>query len=106
MGPHDHPESGGVPELQLGQVEHQIADSVVDGRVQDRTGVRRAADVEAAPDDQLDVVAPDVHMRSPIDGLSALDVYRTDCLSCGEVAACKRTDTEFTREGESSSLAR
>lgn len=63
--PHDHPEPGGVPGIQLGQVEHQVADSVVDGRVQDRTGVRRAADVEAAPDDQLGVVAPDVHMRSP-----------------------------------------
>ncbi|EDY63429.1 conserved hypothetical protein [Streptomyces pristinaespiralis ATCC 25486] len=33
--------------------------------MQDRTGVRRAADVEAAPDDQLGMVAPDVHMRSP-----------------------------------------
>ncbi len=65
MGSHDHAEAGGVPGVELGQVQHQIADSVVDGRVQDRTGVRRAADVEAAPDDQLDVVAPDVHMRSP-----------------------------------------
>jgi hypothetical protein len=34
--------------------------------VQDRTGVRRAADGEAAPDDQPGVVALDVHMRSPI----------------------------------------
>ncbi|GGV93861.1 hypothetical protein GCM10015535_57770 [Streptomyces gelaticus] len=33
--------------------------------MQGRTGVRRASDVEAAPDDQLGVVAPDVHMRSP-----------------------------------------
>ncbi|GGS27704.1 hypothetical protein GCM10010238_15620 [Streptomyces griseoviridis] len=33
--------------------------------MQDRTGVRRAADVEAAPDGQLGVIAPDVHMRSP-----------------------------------------
>lgn len=65
VGSHDHTESGGVPGVQFGQVQHQVADAVVDGRVQDRTGVRRAADVEAAPDDQLDVVAPDVHMRSP-----------------------------------------
>lgn len=62
---HDHPESGGVPRIEFGQVEHQIADTVIDSRVQDRTGVRRAANVEAAPDDQLDVVAPDMHMRSP-----------------------------------------
>jgi hypothetical protein len=60
--------------------------------VQDRTGVRRAADVEAAPDDQLDVVAPDVHMRSrecsdfPTDST-------TDCPTATEVAARERTDT-------------
>ncbi len=65
VGPHDHAESGGVPGVQFGQVQHQVADAVVDGRMKDRTGVRRAADVEAAPDDQLGVVAPDVHMRSP-----------------------------------------
>ncbi len=49
VGPHDDAESGGVPGIQLGQVQHQIAGSVVDGRVEDRTGVRRASDVEAAP---------------------------------------------------------
>ena len=52
VGTHDHPEPGGVPGVECGQIEHQVACSVVDGRVQDRTGVRRAADVEAAPDDQ------------------------------------------------------
>ena len=60
VGSHDHPEPGGVPGLQLGQVQHEVADACVDGRVQDRTGVRRAAYVEAAPDDQLGVVALDV----------------------------------------------
>jgi hypothetical protein len=68
-----------------------VADSVVDGRVQDRTGVRRAAYVEAAPDDQLDVVAPDVHMRSP----RVLRLATTDCRTGRSVAPCQRTGTEF-----------
>ncbi|GAA3003198.1 hypothetical protein JCM13580A_19710 [Streptomyces drozdowiczii] len=69
--------------------------------MQDRTGVRRASDVEAAPDDQLGVVAPDVHMRSPgmLRGpvrLSETVSAPTDCGSDRVVAVCKRTDTQFT----------
>ncbi|GLW44422.1 hypothetical protein Stsp02_00840 [Streptomyces sp. NBRC 14336] len=72
--------------------------------MQDRTGVRRAADVEAAPDDQLGVVAPDVH-SAPLGVRCVLrDVCSGDATSDGpkqsEVAVCKRTDTEFTPAGD------
>ncbi|GKQ39888.1 hypothetical protein ALMP_64150 [Streptomyces sp. A012304] len=72
--------------------------------MQDRTGVRRAADVEAAPDDQLDVVAPDVHsaplsVRLVLRGVLS-GVASSDCVKRSEVAVCERTDTEFTRRGE------
>ncbi|GGR48748.1 hypothetical protein GCM10010251_77220 [Streptomyces aurantiogriseus] len=72
--------------------------------MQDRTGVRRAADVEAAPDDQLDVVAPDVHsaplsVRLVLRGVMS-GVASSDCVKRPEVAVCERTDTEFTRRGE------
>ena len=65
MGAHDDTESGRVPGVEFGQVQDQVTAAGVDRRVQGRTGVRRAADVEAAPDDQLGVVAPDVHSHSP-----------------------------------------
>ncbi|MGW0103419.1 hypothetical protein, partial [Nocardia sp. NPDC003354] len=64
------------------------------------------------PDDQLDVVAPDVHMRSPACVFFVVFfVLALRCARCGlsaisgtapsdwpkrpEVAVCKRTDTEF-----------
>ncbi|GAA3239856.1 hypothetical protein Slala03_07000 [Streptomyces lavendulae subsp. lavendulae] len=74
--------------------------AVVEGGVQDRTGVRRAAHVEATPDSEFGVVAPDVHVCSPavlracgpIDPWSAT-LTATDCPAGGEVADCERTDT-------------
>ncbi|GHE30933.1 hypothetical protein GCM10017778_11630 [Streptomyces vinaceus] len=67
-----------------------------------RTGVRRAAHVEAAPDSEFGVVAPDVHMcsrqswvrvrRDPTGPRSAT-LTASDCRSGSEVADRERTDT-------------
>ncbi|GAB7104510.1 hypothetical protein JCM4814A_28240 [Streptomyces phaeofaciens JCM 4814] len=72
--------------------------------MQDRSGISRAAHVEAAPDDQLGVVAPDVHsaplsVRLVLRGVMS-GVACSDCAERSEVAVCERTDTEFTRRGE------
>ncbi|GHB48485.1 hypothetical protein GCM10010347_17920 [Streptomyces cirratus] len=83
--------------------------AAVEGRVEGRTGVRRAAHVEAAPDNEFGVVAPDVHMcsRSPAyvprtfgpTGPWSATLTGTDCPGGREVADCERTDTLIHTNG-------
>ncbi|GGZ58188.1 hypothetical protein GCM10010371_17130 [Streptomyces subrutilus] len=74
--------------------------AVVEGGVEGRTGVRRAAHVEAAPDSEFGVVAPDVHVysrrycvRMVRLGPWSATLTATDCRAGGEVADRERTDT-------------
>ncbi|GLV95914.1 hypothetical protein Slala04_73670 [Streptomyces lavendulae subsp. lavendulae] len=73
--------------------------AVVEGGVEGRTGVRRAAHVEAAPDSEFGVVAPDVHVYSRqycvrmATGPWSATLTATDCRAGREVADRERTDT-------------
>ncbi|GGO92730.1 hypothetical protein GCM10012280_43570 [Wenjunlia tyrosinilytica] len=61
---HDDAESGGVPRVELAEVEYEVPLARVDRGVQDGAGVRGAPDIEAASYGEHGVVAPDMHSRS------------------------------------------
>ncbi len=61
VGAHDHAQTGGVPELQPAEVEHEVAEAAVDGLVQPRPRVGGGTHVEAAFEGQRHVVAGDAH---------------------------------------------